>query len=282
MGDAKPDFFFTLKTLVFFVDLCYALYGLYAYLVYMIQIFIRDIDIMKEKNKLVLHKPQPVFSIVKGVLKLFVKKPKKVINLAGDLHDKAIIVANHNGKWGPMALEMHFPLYHCVWGAGEMLGTYKERFHYLRDIFYMQKKGWSKKKATSKAWFEAIFNKFVYKGMRVLPTYTNGKLLATIKNSVDALNQNAAVLIFPENSNEGYLDELTEFYPGFVLLAQSYYTKTGEDIPVYPVYYQLKKRILCIGQPLYVNEMVKQKLSRTEIAEIFRLKVNELYHKYCL
>lgn len=235
----------------------------------------------KNKNTIVLHKKQPIFGVVKGILRLFVKKPKKIINLAGELEKKSILVANHNGKWGPMALEMHFPLYHCVWGAGEMLGTYSERFHYLRDIFYMQKIGLSKRKATSKAWFEAIFNKFIYKGMRILPTYTDGKLLPTINKSVDALNQNAAVLIFPENSNDGYFDELTEFFPGFVLLAQVYYSKTGEDLPVYPVYYQLKKRILCIGKPLYVNELAKQKLSRTQIAEIYRQKVNELYYEYC-
>lgn len=213
---------------------------------------------------------------------MFIRKPRKVINLAGELNPRSILLANHSAKKGPLYLEMNFPLYHCLWGAGEMLGSYKERFHYLRDIFYIQKRGFNKFVATVIAVFEAFFSIMLYKGMRVLPTYHNGRLLGTINKSIRALNDDVAVMIFPENSDEGYFDEMTQFFPGFVLLSQAYYHKTGVDLPVYPVYYHIKKRILCIGEPCYVQECIAQGLSRVQIAELLKNKVNELYHKFCV
>ena len=236
---------------------------------------------MKKQRKKQIKRKQPFFSFIKGILRLFKKGPKKIINLAGELNPRAIIIANHSAKAGPLLMELYFPLYHYVWGAGEMLGNYKSRFHYLRDVFYMQKRGFSKFTATIIATFEAIFSPLIYKGMRVLPTFTNGKLLATVNKSIEVLKNDVSVLIFPENSNDGYFEEMTQFFPGFVLLAQLYYHKTGEDVPIYPVYYHPKKRILCIDKPCYVQDYVNKGLSRAQIAEIFKQKVNDLYHNYC-
>ena len=235
----------------------------------------------KSKKQFNPRRKQPVFKCVKGILRIFLRKPKKIINLAGELNPRSIILANHSAKSGPLHLELYFPIHYYLWGAGEMLGSYKERFHYLRDIFYMQKRGFNKFRATISATFEAIFSPLVYKGMRVLPTYVNGRLLGTINKSMQVLNADASIMIFPENSNDGYFDELIQFFPGFVLLSQIYYKKTGEDVPIYPVYYHIKKRILCIGKPCYVQEYIQQGLNRSQIAEILKDKVNDLYHEYC-
>ena len=89
-----------------------------------------------------------------------------------------------------------------------------------------------------------------------------------------------SLLIFPENSNVGYKDLLTDFFPGFVILANQYYRATGEDVPVYPVYYSVKKRIMVIGKPLFVQEMIKEGLKRNQIAERFCNEVNQLYCDY--
>ncbi len=236
---------------------------------------------MKKQNKAFKSKKQPVFRCVKAILRIFMRKPKRIVNLAGELESKSIIVANHSGKLGPVFLELYFPLFHCMWGAGEMLGNYSSRFHYLRDVFYMQKKGIGKFRATLKAAFESLFSIYFYRGLKILPTFTNAKLLPTINKSVEAINQDVSVLVFPENSNDGYHDVLKEFFPGFVLLAEAYYRRVGVDLPVYPTYYHIKKRILCIGKPLYVHEMSANGMNRNEIAEVYRQKVNELFYNYC-
>lgn len=162
-----------------------------------------------------------------------------------------------------------------------MMGDYKSRYHYLRDVFYIQKRGFNKFTATIAAAFEAFFSNCFYKGMRVLPTYKDFRLLGTINKSVSAIENDIPVMIFPENSDSGYFNVMTEFFPGFVLLSQSYKRKTGEDIPVYPVYYHVKKRILCVGEPCYVGKLLESGLNRKQIADLFKQKVNDLYYTYC-
>jgi hypothetical protein len=73
---------------------------------------------------------------------------------------------------------------------------------------------------------------------------------------------------------------LTEFFPGFVMLAQHYFAVKGEDIPVYPGYISVSKHIIVIDKPMFVQDFVKQGLNRYQIAEIFKDKVNDLYFKY--
>ena len=135
-------------------------------------------------------------------------------------------------------------------------------------------------KTSLKAWLLAWLNPFIYKGMKNVPTYTDARLGKTLKVSIKALEQDLSVLIFPENSNDGYFDVLTQFFPGFVMLAERWYALKGEDIPVYPIYISVSKHILVIDKPMYVQDYVKKGLNRYQIAEVFKDKVNDLYFKY--
>ena len=173
--------------------------------------------------------------------------------------------------------EFSLPTRHATWGAYPMLGSYSMRFHYLRDIFYMQKNGVKKFKATLRAGFESIFSIFAYKGIKVIPSYPDARLMKTLQYSMQCLDNDIAVSVYPEDSDNGYFDEMTHFFPGFVMLADMYYKKSGEDLPVFPVYYGRKKKKIVVGKPLYVQDLVKQGLTRDEIAEKFRLEVNKLY-----
>ena len=236
---------------------------------------------MKKKKKTIvvtfkLRRKQPFFSFVKGILRCFYKKPK-IINLAGQLKEKSIIIPNHCHKKGPLMYELHYPVFHTLWGAHQMLGNFKSRQNYLRDVFYIQKRGFSKCRASFLAGFEACFSQFFYKGMRVLPTFTDGRLKDTINKSIDFLNQGVSVMIFPEDSSTGYHDVLTQLFPGFVLLAERYFKKTGEDLPIYPVYYHTKKKVIVIDKPHYVQDLKKQGLDRNGIAQFFLTKINDLH-----
>lgn len=232
----------------------------------------------KQKNR-ISQKKRPFFSFVKGILRLFYRKPE-IVYLGGETEQPAIIVSNHVSIKGPLMHELYLPVPTVKWGAGEMLGNYKTRYNYLRDVFYMQKRGYGKANATLRAVFAALFSKFFYKGMNIIPTYSDARMFNTVTYSVDVLNEGGSVLIFPENSDEGYKDVLTEFHAGFVMLAECYYKKTGKDVPVHPVYYHRKKKIMAIGKPLYVQDYVKKGLNRAQIAEEFRKIVNDLYIKF--
>ena len=64
------------------------------------------------------------------------------------------------------------------------------------------------------------------------------------------------------------------------MLSLKYYKEYGIDLPIYPVYYSIKKKIMVIDKPIYVQDLVKQGLSRQEIAKVFCDKVNQLYFDY--
>ncbi|MBO7214256.1 MAG: 1-acyl-sn-glycerol-3-phosphate acyltransferase [Clostridia bacterium] len=223
----------------------------------------------------------PIWPIYKFIIRCVHRHKPKIINLAGELTKESIVVANHSAMSGPPVLELYYPHTTCKWGAHEMFGNHKSRTDYLRDVLYIQKKHMKPGFITSaKAWIIGWLNPIAYKGMRNLPTYTDGRLGKTIKTSIKAIDQGYPVMIFPENSNEGYFDVLTEFFPGFVMLAQRYFVEKGKDIPVYPTYISVSKHILVIGEPIYCQDLVKQGMNRYQIANVFKDKVNELYFNY--
>lgn len=235
---------------------------------------------MKKQTKeyKVPTKKQPFFSFIKRVMRMFYKKPK-VVSLSGDIPDRAIFVSNHCNKRGPVVLSLYMPKEFCPWGAHEMLGGYMSRLRYLRDVYYVKKRGYARPVATVCAAFEAFFSIWFYRGMRFIPSYPDTRLYETIKESMTAIDGGFPVLVFPENSESGYKEVLTEFFPGFVMLALHYYRKCGVDLPVYPVYYHAKTHDILIGEPAYVQDYVRSGLDRKAIAEEFCRKVNALHDR---
>lgn len=233
----------------------------------------------KEKKYKLSKKEQPFFNFFKKIIALFLRKPK-LINFNDNLNSKSITVSNHFAKIGPFYLEMYYPLFTYKWGAGEMLGNFKSRFLYLRDVYYMRKLGHKKLLASIRAGFEAIFSPLIYKGVKVIGTYTDARFKSTISESIHVLNNNVGIMIYPEDSNQGYKDVLTDFFGGFIALSKIYYRKFNEDLPVYPTYVNYKKRIILIDKPLYVNELLNKGISEEEIRNIFKEKVNNLFFNF--
>ena len=221
---------------------------------------------------------QPFFAFVKGIIKIFMKK-KRVVVLGEEPEDKCVYLANHANKMGPVNYDCYFPVYHVKWGAHQMLESYGERRKYLRDVLYILKNGVSRRAAAFKAFFEAFFSQFFYKGLKIIPTYPDMRLMRTVKKSVDILDDNTAIMIYPENSESGYADEMHSFFSGFVLVTESYYKKHGEDVPVRPVYMNRKKGIIVIGESVKLHDLYAQGLNRDGIAEYMKDRVNELYHR---
>jgi hypothetical protein len=237
-------------------------------------------------SKIELRKPkrkQPVWKVVKPIVKLFFNAKVRII--ADEVPEKSIIAAIHSAKRGPMVYECNYPRFHATWGAYQMMGNYKSRFNYLRNVLYIQKMHKNKFSATLKAAFEALFSIYFYRGIKVLPTYQDNRLKSTLQVSMEALDQNMSVMVFPEDSNKGYFNEMTAAFPGFVMLAEQYYKRTGEDLPIMPVHYQRKTGELLIGHPLYIQELkasVEGGLNKQQVADIFKDEINALYRKYIL
>ena len=234
----------------------------------------------KKREFKVPSKRQPIFSVVRKILKMTLWRGISVTVLPDKIEERSILVGVHAAKKAPMAYELMLPVFNVKWGAHEMLGNYKSRRAYLKDVFYMQKQGMKKGRATIKASFEAIFSKMLYKGMKLIGTYQDGRMRTSLKDSVKVLEDNKAIVIFPEDSSTGYFDVLTSFFPGFVMLSESYYKKHGVDLPIYPIYYNHKIRKMVVGYPYYVQDLRKKGMDRYEIAQFFCNEVNKLYYEF--
>ena len=231
---------------------------------------------MSKKNNNKIKKRQPVWKCVSGILKLFFKKPR-IINLSGELPNKAIYVANHSAMFGPLVYNLYLPATIAAWGAYPMLGNYKSRYKYLKDVYFIQKRHKSRFSATILAFFEAFFSPFFYRGMRVLPSYNDTRFITTIRKSMQMLDNDIGVIVYPEDSNDGYHELLTDFFAGFVELARYYLRKHREDVPIYPVYYHAKKKVMVIGEAQYLSDYINRGLNRKEIAREFCKLVNNLF-----
>ena len=233
----------------------------------------------REKQYKVKYPKQPVWRVFACFLRTVFKRPE-IINLAGELPTKAIYVANHSAMAGPVVYNLYFPVPHAPWGAYPMLEGYKSRFHYLRDVYFVQKRGMKKGFASFLATFEACFSIWIYKGMHVIPSYPDGRFLKTIRASLNSLENNRAVMVFPEHSETGYHEQLTGFSAGFVVLAERYRKLYGEDIPIYPIYYHKTHNKMVVGKPRMLEEFHARNLDRNQIADEFCKITNELFYQY--
>ena len=84
-----------------------------------------------------------------------------------------------------------------------------------------------------------------------------------------------SVVIFPEDSKNGYLPELEGFFAGFVMLAEVAFRK-GLDVPIYVTYFKKKELIYVIDAPVKYSTLRAEGLSRDEIAARLLARCNEL------
>ena len=83
------------------------------------------------------------------------------------------------------------------------------------------------------------------------------------------------IIIFPENSSDGYHDVLKEYFAGFYILAKKAYEK-GMDLDIYNMYINKKKRIVVVDKPIKFSELLKLNKKKEEVAEMFKERANEL------
>ncbi len=229
------------------------------------------------KQRKIKLKRGRIFNFFKGIFKKFKKKPEIIYLGEDEIDDKAIFISNHSAASGPMTFELFFPKNIAFWGTHEMFGNYKTRWKYLYHVFYQQKLHYSKFKSFFIATFFAIISKTMYKASAFIPTYKDTRLKETFRLSFDVLNENGGVLIFPENSSNGYLDIPMEYFRGFISLAKSYYKRTKQDVPIYNVYYSKEKNQIVIDTPEFVNKLLNQNMSEQTIAKHFLERAQNLF-----
>ena len=205
--------------------------------------------------------------IIKGFLKIFIRKPKIIYLGEEKIEEKSIILSNHVGSSGPLTLECYFKEQPFrFWGTYEMNGNLKMVYKYLSEVFYHQKKGWNLTLARIFCVIAAPLVKMFYSGLNLISTYPDMRFKSTLQESKKTLESGQSLIIFPEDSSKGYFDELTSFY---------------SDMPIYASYLNKKTKVHVISEKIMFSELVKDGFDRDVIAKQMLEKVNGL-RKYTL
>ena len=214
------------------------------------------------------------YRCLKQIMKIRYKKPTFMF-LGADFGYGSIILSNHEGTDAPMSLEIYCNSPTRMWGAHEMNSGLISMYKYQTRVYYHEKKGWNLGLARLFCIIASPLTHLFYKGLNLISTYKDGRFIKTIRESIDTLKRGENVVIYPEDSTNGYLAELEGFHGGFVSLADIAY-KRGLDIPIYVTYYRKSDKMYIIDKPVLYSQLIQDGATREEIADKLRLRCNEL------
>jgi 1-acyl-sn-glycerol-3-phosphate acyltransferase len=193
---------------------------------------------------------RPLFCLAEFVLRQFYR-PHRVIGTEYVAPDTpAIFVSNHLDTYAPIALSLFFPFPFRPWVHASLLDPKLCR-PYLEKNFTRKSLKLAPPWST---WLAACLAPPVVRLMRTIgaiPVWRGQmKLRETVQLSCQALRQGENLLIFPENPDEPLTEHLHDFYGGFVHLAHAFYRQSGQSLNFYPIYVDVSRRLIEIGQPV--------------------------------
>ncbi len=229
---------------------------------------------MAKKQAKTVQKRKWWFRLLKKLMKGRYKQPRFVY-LGEKFGKGGIILSNHEGTDAPMSLEMYCDKPVRMWGASEMNSGLIEMYKYQTRVYYHEKKHWNLHLARLFCLIASPLTNLFYKGLNLISTYRDGRFLKTLRESVTALQAGENIVIFPEDSTNGYLEELEGFHPGFVALAELC-AKKGMDVPVYVTYFRKKDLTYIIDAPILYSQLSANGASKEEIVRKLLIRCNEL------
>lgn len=214
------------------------------------------------------------FRLMKKLIKVRYKKPE-FIYLGEKIENGGIILSNHEGTDAPLSLEMYLGKPLRMWGAHEMNSGLIKMYKYQTKVYYHEKKHWNLHLARLFCLIASPLTNLFYKGLNLISSYRDGRLIKTIRESIETIKEGTNVVIFPEDSTNGYLEELEGFYLGFTLLAESC-LKKGIDAPIFVTYFRKKDLKYIIDAPVYYSQLIQKYKTREEIAQQLVKRCNQL------
>ena len=216
---------------------------------------------------------------MRSIIKLFYRRPTIKGLDHVDQAEPAVFISNHLDTYGPIILELFFPLPFRPWVHANLVSPELCREHlemnFTRKIL--------KLKPPLSRWIASVIAPVcigIMKSVDAIPVYRGQmKVRDTLNISVESLNHGKNIVIFPENPNQKYSEFLGDFHRGFVHLARQYAKRSGRQLRFYPVYVNKRDRTIEIGQPVIFDSSKNFRLERDHIISYLRDSINEIAMK---
>ena len=220
-------------------------------------------------------KPKFLFRCYRGFIKLF-KKRIKFYHVGDKLPEGTFILCNHESTKGPLAWELFYRTKVRMMGNEEMNSGVVRLYKYQTLVYYHQKKHWNLHLARIFCLLASPLTNFFYKGLQLIPIRSGAELKITIKDAYKSLVEyKENLVIFPEDSSNGYLKELTGFKHGFLLVCEYAY-KRGYDLPIAVSYVNIEKNTCLVDEVIMYSELLEKYKTRDRIAKALKDRCNEL------
>ena len=196
-----------------------------------------------------------VTAIVIGILKPFNRH--KMVNLDHihlDRENPMVFLGNHAEIYGPIASALCFPVPVRFWVISRMMFRKQDVRKYLYENTFSKKTFLPvfirKMLARILGWLSVN----VMNSLRAIAVYRDSpmKLRQTIRESIDALGDGENLMIFPEHPEGKYVKGgVSELSPGFLMLAEAWWKKSGKTLRMMPVYANREKRTFTFGDEIH-------------------------------
>ena len=188
-----------------------------------------------------------------------------------------IVVANHEGSFGPLSLVTSLPLELYPWvvdettdartAARRIQAEFLEAELHLRPPF-----------STWLARAIARIAAALMRDLNAVPVHQRSRRMqTTVERSVELLEQGKNILVFPEDPDRKLNDVLGHFCTGFVHLARRYYERTRRAVLFLPVAVNRKARTIRVGQPVSFDALAPFTAEKVRLKRELEHRVEELY-----
>ena len=162
----------------------------------------------------------------------------------------AVLVANHAGALGPIALCASLRRRLYPWVIADMLDVGLAA-PYLRRDFTTRELGLTGWSSTAVSRLLAGVAVGLLQSIQCIAVWNNQAVLATYRQSLDYLELGKILLVFPEDPSQPPHAEtgMRPFKPGFARLGRLFYSRTGKRLLFLPAAVSRSHRTIQLGVP---------------------------------
>ncbi len=206
------------------------------------------------RGRIVRKKEDLVTAIVIGILRPFNRH--KMVNLdhvISEQDNPIVFLGNHAEIYGPIASALCFPVPVRFWVISRMMFKARDVRNYLYENTFSKKTFLPVFVRKLLAWYLGWLSVNVMNSLRAIAVYRDSpmKLRQTLRESVEALENGENLMIYPEHP-EGKYEKggVSEFSPGFLMLAEAWWKKSGKKLRIIPVYANREERTFTFGDEI--------------------------------
>lgn len=177
-------------------------------------------------------------------------------HIVTDKRNPLVFLGNHAEIYGPISCALYFPVPIRFWTISMMMGNRKDVRDYLYENTFRHKTFLPVFVRKALARLFGFLSTEVMGQLESIPVYRDSpiKLRQTLRMSIEALESGDNLMIFPENPDGKYQKGgIGEISPGFLMLAEAYWKKTGKKMRMMPVYANRENKTISFGQAILYN-----------------------------